>query len=143
MQHRPLNVPPGRAEMASVADRLRFVALLTAAVQAGCLPLAGREARAAHASVNCMQATLDQRLPDELPNDMAHCMAAGLIARYCSRSEAWMASVGKEAKDAVSGGDAEWRDLTADRVGMKCAREVSTDEALKACCESHVSEAER
>ncbi|HEY6642218.1 hypothetical protein [Povalibacter sp.] len=99
-----------------------------------CAPLPHREARAAHSSIGCMQAALRERLPANLPDTHSHCIAAGLIARYCSVTEATLASVGKEARDLLGSGDADWRDLTADRRGIRCARNVITDEALQACC---------
>jgi hypothetical protein len=82
-----------------------------------------------------MQRVRDEKLPVGLNDDMKHCVAAGLIARYCSRSEAWMASVGKEVEDAFGAGDAEWRDLVSDRQGRTCARIVSSDLELRSCCE--------
>jgi len=87
-----------------------------------------------------MRTTLEQKLPPGLHDDLAHCLAAGLIARYCSRSEAWMASVGKEIRDATGDGDAEWRDLTSDRRGMRCASAAASDEQLRVCCESQSGE---
>lgn len=63
-----------------------------------------------------------------------HCNAAGLIARYCSVTEAHMASVGKEMRDLFTAGDAEWRDLTSDRTGVRCARQAHDDKALSQCC---------
>ena len=99
-----------------------------------CVPLAGRESRAAKSSLSCMQHVRDEKIPPGLDDDMKHCMAAGLIARYCSRSEAWMASYGKELKDFFGPGDAQWRDLQRDKRGMKCAREAKSDEDVQQCC---------
>lgn len=62
-------------------------------------------------------------------------MAAGLIARYCSVTEATLASAGKELKDAFGPGDAEWRDLQSDRGGIRCARATNSNEDLMKCCE--------
>lgn len=81
-----------------------------------------------------MQAALHDRLPAGLPDSQAHCVAAGLIARYCSLTEASLASIGKELKDLFGPGDAEWRDLGSDREGMRCARQSATDGALLECC---------
>ncbi len=81
-----------------------------------------------------MHAAIRDRLPERLPDAQAHCMAAGLIARRCSVTEAVMAGVGKELRDLFGPGDAQWRDLTADRRGLECARSSRTDAELQACC---------
>jgi hypothetical protein len=65
-----------------------------------------------------------------------HCLAAGLIARYCSRSEAYMAGAGKELRDLLGGGDAEWADWRADRAGIACAKIAADDSAIAVCCHS-------
>ena len=115
----------------------RYIAVIGAAclVLCACLPLAGRENRAAQSSLGCMQRVRDEKLPVGLNDDMKHCVAAGLIARCCSRSEAWMASIGKEVEDAFGPGDAEWRDLVSDRHGRTCARAASSDVEIWQCCE--------
>lgn len=82
-----------------------------------------------------MKAVVQDKLPAGLPDRRAHCLAAGLIARYCSRSEAYLAGAGKELRDLLGAGDAEWADWRADRVGIQCARQASDDAALAACCE--------
>ena len=69
-----------------------------------------------------MTAAIRGRHLDELPDSQAHCIAAGLIARQCSVTEATLASVGKELRDLLGGGDAEWRDLGNDHRGIRCAR---------------------
>jgi len=81
-----------------------------------------------------MHAALRDRLPADLPDSQAHCIAAGLIARYCSVTEATLASGGKELQDLLGPGDAEWRDIESDRRGIGCARAASTDQDLQACC---------
>ncbi len=83
-----------------------------------------------------MQRARDEKLPVGLDDEMKHCVAAGLIARYCSRTEAWLASVGKEIEDVFGRGDAQWADLQADRSGVTCARAASSDQDLRQCCES-------
>jgi hypothetical protein len=115
----------------------RAIALivLSLAVSA-CAPLAGRDSRAAKSSLSCMQQVRDQKLPPGISDDMKHCMAAGLIARYCSRSEAWMASYGKELKDLFGPGDAQWRDIQRDKRGMKCAHGARSDADVQQCCTS-------
>jgi hypothetical protein len=81
-----------------------------------------------------MKAVLESKLPPNLPDDKAHCVASGLIARYCSIAESYLAGIGKELRDAVGPGDAEWRDLKADWAGIDCARRAGSDEAVRACC---------
>jgi len=77
------------------------------------------------------------RMQHSLPRSdtQAHCLAAGLIARYCSVSEAWLASIAKEVGDLFGPGRAEWRDLAADRRGIGCARQAKDDAGLEVCCE--------
>lgn len=99
-----------------------------------CAPLPHREPRAAHSSYGCMRAAVRDRLPTGLPDDRMHCIAAGLIARHCSLTEATLASLGKELRDLLGPGDAQWSDLVADREGMQCARQSASDAALLACC---------
>jgi hypothetical protein len=82
-----------------------------------------------------MQAVVAHKLPPRIPDKQAHCYAAGMIARYCSVTEAYLASVGKEVGDLFNGsGDFEWGDLSADRLGIGCERHASSDEALERCC---------
>jgi hypothetical protein len=73
-------------------------------------------------------------LPAGIPDSHAHCLASGLITRYCSVTEAYLAGAGKEFKDLLGRGDAEWRDWRADRVGIACAKSAEDDDALAACC---------
>jgi hypothetical protein len=93
-----------------------------------------RPARLEHSSYGCMKAVLATKLPPALPDDEAHCLASGLIARYCSIPESYLAGLGKEARDLIGPGDAQWRDLTSDRIGNDCARHAESDEALATCC---------
>jgi hypothetical protein len=114
---------------------LRRLALTLAILAtAACAPLPYREARPAKSSLGCMQAALRDRLPEQLPDSQAHCLAAGLIARYCSVTEASLASIGKEIGDLFGRGDAEWRDLQSDRRGIRCARDSRNDAGLRECC---------
>jgi hypothetical protein len=99
-----------------------------------CTPLASQDQRPARSSLSCARSVLESKLPDDLPDDVAHCLAAGFIARYCSLSEAYLSGVGKEFKDLVGPGDAEWRDWQSDRRGIACAKDSTSDEALYACC---------
>jgi hypothetical protein len=81
-----------------------------------------------------MSAVLEQKLPANLPDKRAHCLASGLIARYCSFPEAYLAGIGKEVRDLLGPGDFERADWRADRTGMACARHAESDEAVAACC---------
>ena len=83
-----------------------------------------------------MKAVVAEKLPENLPDARAHCLAAGLIARYCSVSEAYFAGMGKELRDLLGAGDAEWRDWRADRAGIACAKLAADDGALASCCSS-------
>jgi hypothetical protein len=113
----------------------KLMCLTAAAVSAtACTPLASKDARPARSTLSCAQAVLDTRVPRLLPDDRAHCLAAGFIARYCSVSEAYLAAIGKELKDAFGPGSAEWRDWQANRRGIRCAKTSATDDELYACC---------
>jgi hypothetical protein len=81
-----------------------------------------------------MQAVLRDKLPADLPDKRAHCLAGGLISRYCSITEAYLAGAGKEVRDLLGLGDPEWADWRADRFGIECARESADDASLAACC---------
>ena len=81
-----------------------------------------------------MQAAMGKLALDGLPDNKAHCEAAGLIARYCSVTEASLASIVKEVRDLFTAGDAEWRDLMSDRRGIRCARSSRSDAELTECC---------
>jgi hypothetical protein len=108
------------------------VLLLT--VLTGCATVPNRPPRLEHSSYGCMAEVLRQKLPANLPDKRAHCIASGLITRYCSPTEAYIAGIGKEVRDLLGRGDAEWGDWRADRVGVSCARHAGDDEALAACC---------
>ncbi|HWK50999.1 MAG TPA: hypothetical protein VNR40_13995 [Steroidobacter sp.] len=102
---------------------------------AACASVPNRPPRAAKSSYGCMQTVVKERVPANLPDKRQHCLAGGLIARYCSGTEAYMAGAGKELKDLLGGGDPEWADWRADRVGIACARSASDDDELARCCE--------
>jgi hypothetical protein len=99
-----------------------------------CATLANRPPRLAHSTYGCMQAVLRDKLPSGVPDRRLHCLAGGLISRYCSVTEAYLAGAGKEVRDLLGKGDAEWQDWRADRVGIECARESTDDSALAECC---------
>lgn len=91
--------------------------------------------RLAPGSLDCMRAVVAHKLPRSIPDKHAHCLAAGFIARYCSRPEARIASVGKEIGDLFNGsGDFEIADLKADWIGIGCEARAGTDQDLESCC---------
>lgn len=81
-----------------------------------------------------MQAVLQDKLPSGLADKRAHCLAGGLISRYCSITEAYLAGAGKEVRDLLGRGDPEWADWQADRVGIECARKSVDDASMAQCC---------
>lgn len=108
----------------------RSVAIATLLLT-GCAPLQNYAERPAPSSLGCIRAVVH-----ELPADAraSHCAAAGLIARYCSVTEAILASLGKELLDAFSAGDASWVDLREDARGIRCARSANSDSDVLNCC---------
>lgn len=113
--------------------RLAFL-IIPVLLAAACAPLPHYEPLPARSSLGCMHAAIDGQHLDTIPDWQAHCIAAGLIARHCSVTEAGMASIGKEFKDLFGHGDAQWRDLRSDGRGVRCARNASSDTELRSCC---------
>jgi hypothetical protein len=113
------------------------VAMVTMADLTACATIANRPPRLAHSSYGCMQAVLHEKLPTGLPDKREHCLAGGLISRYCSVTEAYLAGAGKELRDLLGEGDAEWRDWQADRAGIACARASADEASLAECCSAH------
>jgi hypothetical protein len=64
-----------------------------------------------------------------------HCFAAGTIAIRCGSGSAWLAGFGKEFADLFGTGDAEWRDISANRAGRRCAARSKDEALLNTCCE--------
>jgi hypothetical protein len=114
----------------SMAGRLSLV-LVAALASAGCASVPDRPARS---TLGCARAVVMEKVPAGLADKRAHCVAAAMIARYCSRPEAVMASLGKEVKDLFGRGDAEWADLRADREGLRCAKGGVDDKSVLECC---------
>ena len=113
--------------------RMRVAALnIAMLLLAGCVTAPDRPS---HSSYGCMKAVRDS-LPAELPDKRAHCIASAWIAQRCSVAEAYVAGTGKEVSDLFTGGDAEWADWRADRVGIACSRHNSHDDA-PTCCMEH------
>jgi hypothetical protein len=98
----------------------------------GCTSLSGQ--RLARSSYGCMEAVIREKVPEDASDKHRHCTAAGLIARYCSVSEAYLAGSGKELSDLLGSGDAAWSDWQADRAGIACARANGSDAQVVACC---------
>jgi len=105
--------------------RLRFprqarpwLVVATAACLAGCASVPDR---LAESSVGCAQAALDRYLPPDRPDKEQHCIAGGLIARFCSPTEARLAGFGKELRDLFGHGDPSIADLRATLTGVRCA----------------------
>jgi hypothetical protein len=95
--------------------------------------------RQAPSSLGCMQAVVRDRLPQPLPDKQEHCLAAGLIARFCSRPEAYLAGYGKEFTDIFDGGDPEIGDIKADLMGIRCQARSQTTAQLAECCVSELT----
>ena len=105
---------------------------LALGILAGCASAPDRPAASSYA---CMAAVRDS-LPPGLNDKRVHCLAAGGIAERCSTVEADLAGLGKEIRDAFTGGDASWADWRADRAGIRCAKRAKGSDALAACCAS-------
>lgn len=92
--------------------------------------------RPAHSSYECMVAVRNT-VPAGLQDKRAHCVASARISQRCSVTEAYLAGAGKEIRDLFTGGDAEWADWRADRVGIACAKHAASAELITSCCEQH------
>jgi hypothetical protein len=109
------------------------------AIHAACLAalgLAGCAAspeRPAASTVGCAEAVV-AALPPGLDDLQKHCLASAGITLQCSRFEAWLAGWGKEARDAMGGGDASRDDVEANRIGRRCAAGARDTDALLECC---------
>jgi hypothetical protein len=100
---------------------------------AGC---AASPERPAQSTVGCAQAVV-AAMPPDLNDPERHCLASAGIAVRCSQFEAWLAGWGKEAGDALGGGDASREDVEANRIGRRCAdnagETVDTGVLLECC----------
>ncbi|MEJ0005416.1 MAG: hypothetical protein WDM77_03280 [Steroidobacteraceae bacterium] len=95
--------------------------------------------RLSPSSLGCLRAVVREKLPQPLPDKQAHCLAAGLIVRYCSRAEAYLAGYGKEFTDIFDGGDPEIGDIKADLIGIRCATSAHTTSDLAGCCATELT----
>lgn len=89
--------------------------------------------RAAPSTVGCAEAVVAE-LPPGLNDLEKHCLASAGIALRCSQFEAWLAGWGKEARDALGGGDASREDIEANRIGRRCAVDAGESAGLIECC---------
>jgi hypothetical protein len=130
-----VNSPSNLLRLRDCGNRLLVpVGLLLILAMTGCASVPNRPPRLASSSYGCMSAVVRDKLPAGLPEQRAHCLASGLIARYCSVSEAHLAGVGKEFRDLLGAGDAESSDLRANRAGIECARRAEDDHGVARCC---------
>ena len=111
----------------------RIGVLLIVGLAAAC---ASAPDRPAVSSAGCARATLAGQLPRGLADKRAHCVAGGLIARFCSPAEARLAGLAKEIRDAFGPGDADWSDWRATGAGVRCAASGADVASIVACCES-------
>jgi hypothetical protein len=124
-----------RASVPEGIPMLRYLCwVLLFALLTACASVPNKPTRLSRSSVGCMQAVVREKVAEDLPEKRAHCLAGGLIARYCSITEAYMAGSGKELGDVVGRGDAQWEDWRADRAGIACARIANNDAELEECC---------
>ena len=112
----------------------RGFAAVAAGVLLGACATAPGVQRLAPSSLDCMRTVVRAKLPKDLPDKQAHCLAAGLIAYYCSRPEAYLAGYGKEFTDIFDGGDPEIGDIKADLMGIRCERSAASTQDLAGCC---------
>lgn len=113
-----------------VAWPITIPAVLLALGLAGC---ASTPERPASSTLGCAQAVV-ATLPAGLTDPEKHCLASAGIALHCSPFEAWLAGWGKEARDALSDGDASREDLQANRLGRQCAEKPADAGEMLECC---------
>jgi hypothetical protein len=98
--------------------------------------------RPAASTVGCAQAVV-AALPPGLDDLEKHCFASAGIALQCSGFEAWLTGWGKEARDALGGGDASREDVDANRIGRRCAGGPHDAAALLDCCRRELGQRSR
>jgi hypothetical protein len=118
------------------AALVRALSVAVLLMLTGCVSAPNRAARSPY---SCMAAVRAQ-VPSGISDRQAHCLAAGGIAQRCSVTEAQLAGIGKELRDAFTRGDAAWADWRADREGVACAKQSRDGAELAACCASYVSD---
>jgi len=122
----------------------RALATLVIVLVAGCAATPDRPARS---TLSCAEVAVERDLRAGLNDKLEHCIAGGLIAHYCSATEARLAGIGKEVRDTFTGGDVELADVSATLTGVHCARDFRDVATLEQCCttelgKSHVTEIE-
>jgi hypothetical protein len=113
------------------AMRTKDQVWLLTALLAGC---STNPERPAQSSAGCAESVINRDLPSQLADKLAHCVAGGLIARYCSPTEARLAGIAKEVRDLFTGGDVELADVQATFAGVQCAQSAPDLADLEACC---------
>lgn len=98
--------------------------------------------RPAASTVGCAEAVV-AGLPPGLDDREKHCLGSAGIVLQCSRFEAWLAGWGKEAGDALGGGDASREDVDANRIGRRCADSARDAAALLDCCRRELGQRSR
>ena len=98
--------------------------------------------RPAASTYGCAQAVVAD-LPPGLDDLERHCLASAGISLQCSGFEAWLAGWGKEARDALGGGDASREDVDANRIGRRCANGAGDTAALLECCRRELDQPTR
>jgi hypothetical protein len=98
--------------------------------------------RPAPSTVGCAEAVV-AALPPGLDDLEKHCLASAGITLQCSGFEAWLAGWGKEARDALGGGDASREDVEANRIGRRCANGAGDSAALLDCCRRELNQRSR
>lgn len=115
------------------------------ALHAACLTVLGLSGcaagpgRPAVSTVGCAEAVV-AALPPGLDDREKHCLASAGIVLHCSRLESWLAGWGKEAGDALGGGDASRGDVDANRIGRRCADSTRDAAALLDCCRRELNQ---
>lgn len=116
------------------ASRMSLLACGTLWALTSCATPPAAGSRPTTSSLGCIRQTVWSHDCVSCNDKYRHCLAAGMTARHCSVAEAYLASWGKEAQDALGAGDSDRRDLRADFEGIRCAHAARDDNALRTCC---------
>jgi hypothetical protein len=75
----------------------------------------------------------------DLANDKAkHCSVSCIVAYNCSRTGSFLIGALKEFQDIFTKGDADWKDMKANRSGIKFSKIVDNEnECFDACLEKY------
>jgi hypothetical protein len=138
----------GRRHRGSHRHALSWGVALKFTFRTACLSMIGLTGcavspdRPAPSTVGCAEAVV-AGLPSGLDDLEKHCLASAGITLKCSRFEAWLAGWGKEARDALGGGDASREDVDANRIGRRCANGASDTATLLECCRRELDQPSR